>query len=55
MKNDVKPGEQRGGERRHDLEGKRLRVERDERRDEDAEASGDDAREHGVHDRQAAR
>ena len=55
MKNDVKPGEQRGGERRNDLEGERLRVERDERRDEHAEAARDDAREHGVHDREAAR
>ena len=48
-------GEERGGERGHDLKGERLRVERDEGRDEHAETPCDDAREHGVHDRQAAR
>ena len=49
------PGEQGGGQGRNDLECERLRVERDQRRDQDAEPAGDDRGEHGVRDGQATR
>ncbi len=48
-------GQKRGGQRRHDLERERLRVERDQRRDQHAEPSRDDGGEHGVRDGEAAR
>ena len=48
-------GEEGRGERGHDLERQRLGVEGDERRDEDAEPTGDHAGEHGVDHGQAAR